>query len=679
MNLLDAAKPAFAQHETFYPRYGWFRKAYSFADLNPFVFSDEDAALQLGVGKNMVEGIRTWGLATKILEEIEPLFAANPTRLEPTKFGRDLLGSMGWDPFVEDLGTLWLMHWRIMAPKSRLPVWWLAFNDFEDVEFNKDDLQTSVTKKLADTSWHLPSTNTIEKEIKALLRTYAPPLNSKRPWVVTFEDYLKCPLRKLELIRHSDTKGRYQFNFAPKTSLPPAILCHASLDFASRTRLGNASISFASLLEEPGAPGKTFKVSEEELLNSIKRTARAVSSVHVKDVDGEPHLFWSDSPRHAASEILNAQYGRPGTIRTPQHRRSLAAKSACPHATPKSGTPELDWRALIEHLKDARELQPEVAARHSAEYDLIRVFSFDYTLSNDPCLPLDPTSPYDGKVLLVAGPNLEPPPIRPGSSAGKPTLAAIPEDLAPLKAAALQVIRLTKKNTTETSPVSTPELEAAQAEFRRVADETFKSENCRWVLLDPTRNKELPPERRSGTLSTVADIEYPSTPKLRNEMINAWPKLTTPGRSTRRKLLRAMIEKGGEDGLGFTGYKPEVAMYRSVLRRTGLHRRDKLSGAMFFCTPSSVSLRPAWKILNSAVADYRTRRLPLDQLHVLLLSPPVGMRKAAVAVFLTAWMLAAENRLRIFEGENEVSLDAESVLKMAERPEQFSLEIEPAN
>ena len=31
MRLVDAALPMFARHETFHPRYGWFRKAYWFA------------------------------------------------------------------------------------------------------------------------------------------------------------------------------------------------------------------------------------------------------------------------------------------------------------------------------------------------------------------------------------------------------------------------------------------------------------------------------------------------------------------------------------------------------------------------------------------------------------------------------------------------------------------------
>ena len=36
---------------------------------------------------------------------------------------------------MEDPGTLWLLHWLPLAPKPQLPVWWLAFNEFNAVEF----------------------------------------------------------------------------------------------------------------------------------------------------------------------------------------------------------------------------------------------------------------------------------------------------------------------------------------------------------------------------------------------------------------------------------------------------------------------------------------------------------------------------------------------------------------
>ena len=38
-----SAKPTFARHETFHPRYGWFRKAYAVTKQDPQIFTREDA------------------------------------------------------------------------------------------------------------------------------------------------------------------------------------------------------------------------------------------------------------------------------------------------------------------------------------------------------------------------------------------------------------------------------------------------------------------------------------------------------------------------------------------------------------------------------------------------------------------------------------------------------------
>ena len=68
MRLVQAAAPVFARHETFHPRYGWFRKAYSCTTADPTIFSRDDAPVRIGVGKNMVRSIRFWGLAAKLIE-----------------------------------------------------------------------------------------------------------------------------------------------------------------------------------------------------------------------------------------------------------------------------------------------------------------------------------------------------------------------------------------------------------------------------------------------------------------------------------------------------------------------------------------------------------------------------------------------------------------------------------
>ena len=54
MRLADMAERSFARHETFHPRYGWFRKAYAFVADEGNDFNQEDAPRLSGVGKNMV-------------------------------------------------------------------------------------------------------------------------------------------------------------------------------------------------------------------------------------------------------------------------------------------------------------------------------------------------------------------------------------------------------------------------------------------------------------------------------------------------------------------------------------------------------------------------------------------------------------------------------------------------
>ena len=69
MRLAEAAERSFARHETFHPRYSWFRKAYAHVTDDGGIFSRPDAPVEIGVGKNMVRAIRFWGLAAKLITE----------------------------------------------------------------------------------------------------------------------------------------------------------------------------------------------------------------------------------------------------------------------------------------------------------------------------------------------------------------------------------------------------------------------------------------------------------------------------------------------------------------------------------------------------------------------------------------------------------------------------------
>ena len=60
--------PSFAGHQTFALRSAWLKKGLDELLINAHIFADEDALVKLGVGKNMVAGIRHWLLATKLAD-----------------------------------------------------------------------------------------------------------------------------------------------------------------------------------------------------------------------------------------------------------------------------------------------------------------------------------------------------------------------------------------------------------------------------------------------------------------------------------------------------------------------------------------------------------------------------------------------------------------------------------
>ena len=131
------------RHETFTPRYGWLKKGYDRCCENPHVFNDKNAIEQLGVGKNMVRSIRFWCLLFRIIEESD-----QPGCMAPTELGRLIMDTdKGWDPYLEDPASLWLLQWQIFLPPFRAVCWNLAFSYITLPTFTVRDLSIALQNK----------------------------------------------------------------------------------------------------------------------------------------------------------------------------------------------------------------------------------------------------------------------------------------------------------------------------------------------------------------------------------------------------------------------------------------------------------------------------------------------------------------------------------------------------
>jgi len=96
-------------------------KGFDKADEDNSVFSKESAPIVFGVGKNMVKAIRYWCIAFRIIEESKD---NGKYVYKPTAFAEKLLKNDGWDPFLEDPASLWLLHWNLFKSPCYAPAWY---------------------------------------------------------------------------------------------------------------------------------------------------------------------------------------------------------------------------------------------------------------------------------------------------------------------------------------------------------------------------------------------------------------------------------------------------------------------------------------------------------------------------------------------------------------------------
>lgn len=305
--LANNAERKFAGHETFHPRYGWFRKAVAAAQESKSSrdsFLAEDATVNLGVGKNMVTAIRFWGRAAKLLVTVKG--RGKTTRTFPTYNGLAIFDEKrGLDPFLELSGTLWVLHWWMLQPKTELPVWWLTFFRFTAVEFTEDELVAFIMKEIEAEAWKKPNESSVRKDVGCLLRMYSASTNFR----AAMDDQLDSPMRELALLEQAwGQRTHYRFLLGPKPTLPDLVLLYTCLDYMSRPEVKTNTITVKRLATEAGSPGRAFRIGEDQLALLLERAAKQFDFVELTSTSGVRTLACARDTQTLSKRALKDYY-----------------------------------------------------------------------------------------------------------------------------------------------------------------------------------------------------------------------------------------------------------------------------------------------------------------------------------------------------------------------------------
>ena len=269
-------KYSFSGHESFQCRYLWLKKGYDFIK-NGGSFNQEDAVVELGVGKNMVGSIRYWMRAFDLLDNNDNL----------TKLAEKLLDDEGYDPYLEDIASLWLLHFHLVT-KGYASIYSLIFNELrrEKIEFTKESFLGFI-KRLSEQTSTAINLNTVENDfgvfVKMYVYTESKGKDDSFAGILTEIDFVRLKIVFSKVPDGSKEKQIkqefYVIENTERPTLPSAIVMYGLL-----RQSGTAiSVNFNSLEQDSNQVGTVFALNRTGLLTKIEEI-----------VSNNPDLVFSD-------------------------------------------------------------------------------------------------------------------------------------------------------------------------------------------------------------------------------------------------------------------------------------------------------------------------------------------------------------------------------------------------
>lgn len=281
----------FGQHQSFYLRIYWLRKAIQQINKNNRFFYKSDASELIGLGTNMVNSLKHWIVATDICET-DKSEGANKVIHKISQFG-EIFNK--YDPYMELSDTASIIHYHLVDNEEPCTTWYWLFNEYEKSSFQREealnDLITWINKNYKSKN----STNTLERDLECLVKQYFSKNKSNDP-----EEVIQSPFSSLNLL---EEKAGRVYKTSPKyeqiglTALMYVLLKH-----------GQNEVSIDEIEKNKSLWGKVFNLDRSEIVKAIEQLV-ATSQYPVK-FDKTNRLDLVRITLVDPIEYLKEEYGR---------------------------------------------------------------------------------------------------------------------------------------------------------------------------------------------------------------------------------------------------------------------------------------------------------------------------------------------------------------------------------
>jgi hypothetical protein len=275
----------YSGHETFSLRISWLPKAVGALENKEKVgedpFSNPRVGMTtLGLGKNMVQSLHFWAVATGLATKTEDGLAL--TDFAKLVFSRK---KKGYDTFLEKNHTLWLIHWNLCQgwkeeETRRRPYAWQFFAN----ELNQDEITATEAidhfNAATASSGKALSRVTLQQHFDVFTKTYVEGETAGQR--TSPEEALDSPLTTLGLIKASGDRklpsGKretvYRINNRPKNSLSADTFRLCLHQWWDSSHSNEQFLTVRQVATSIDSPGRCFRLPETVVHKTLEQLAK---------------------------------------------------------------------------------------------------------------------------------------------------------------------------------------------------------------------------------------------------------------------------------------------------------------------------------------------------------------------------------------------------------------------
>ena len=276
-------------HESFILRDGWLTKGIQAVEKDNGVFSKNSGADALGVGTNMAKAIRYWMRTAGVTVDV-------PQKgVQLTELGKTIAK---YDPYIEDLFTLWILHCGIASNFEQATAWNVFFNKMDLTSaFTRDDMfKMEQELILEETGEEEVSERSLRDDCTAILSMYS----EKGDQGDDPEDKKISPFEELGLISRV-AKGKFVKTRPIMNKLDPLVILFLIMEELN----ANGSMQ----IDGHNMPGKLLNLNRI-MVNDFLDTLQAKKFIIVNRTAGLDIIYPDQSKELTLVDLLTMHYER---------------------------------------------------------------------------------------------------------------------------------------------------------------------------------------------------------------------------------------------------------------------------------------------------------------------------------------------------------------------------------